>query len=58
MDEENSEVAEIGYMIKAEHWGKGYGSEIAKVLIEKARKSTLKTLKAIIDPNNMLLGKF
>lgn len=57
LDEEKSEVAEIGYMIKPEHWGKGYGSEIANVLIEKAKKSALKTLKAIIDPDNIASRK-
>ncbi|ETT86161.1 GNAT family N-acetyltransferase [Viridibacillus sp. FSL R5-0477] len=57
LDEENDEVAEIGYMIKPEYWGKGYGSEIAKVLIEKAIKSELKKLKAIIDPDNIASRK-
>jgi len=57
LDEENDKVAEIGYMIKPEHWGKGYGSEIAKVLIEKAIKSELKKLKAIIDPDNIASRK-
>lgn len=47
------DVAEIGYMIMPENWGKGYGTEIAKVLIEKAVKSELKILKAIIDPGNI-----
>ena len=54
---EDNEVAEIGYMIKPQYWGKGYGSEIAKVMVEKARKSDLKSLKAIIDPNNIASRK-
>lgn len=57
LDEENSEVAEIGYMIKPEHWGKGYGGEIAKVLIERAGKSEIKKIKAIIDPDNIASRK-
>ena len=54
---EDNEVAEICYMIKPQYWGKGYGSEIAKVMVEKARKSDLKSLKAIIDPNNIASRK-
>jgi ribosomal-protein-alanine N-acetyltransferase len=57
VDEEDNEVAEIGYMIKPVHWGKGYGGQIAKVLIEWAKKSELKTLKAIIDPDNIASRK-
>lgn len=57
LDEDNNEVAEIGYMIKPEHWGKGYGGEIAKLLIEKAKKVELKTIKAIIDPDNIASRK-
>lgn len=57
LDEKNNEVAEIGYMIKPEHWGKGYGGEIAKVLINRAKKSELTTLKAIIDPDNIASRK-
>jgi len=57
LDEDNNVLAEIGYMIKPEHWGKGYGGEIARVLIEKAKKLELKTLKAIIDPDNIASRK-
>ena len=57
VDEEENEVAEIGYMIKPEHWGKGYGGQIAMDLIERAKKSELKTLKAIIDPDNIASRK-
>ncbi|ATP41034.1 GNAT family N-acetyltransferase [Solibacillus sp. R5-41] len=57
LDEENDGIAEIGYMIKPEHWGMGYGSEIAKVLIEKAIETQVKTLKAIIDPDNIASRK-
>ncbi|KAA0955399.1 GNAT family N-acetyltransferase [Sporosarcina sp. ANT_H38] len=57
LDEEDNKVAEIGYMINPVHWGKGYGGQIAKVLIEWAKKSELKTLKAIIDPDNIASRK-
>ena len=57
LDEDNNEVAEIGYMIKPEYWGKGYGGEIAKLLIEKAKKVELKSIKAIIDPDNIASRK-
>lgn len=57
LDEEVDKVAEIGYMIKPEHWGKGYGSQIAKDLIDRAKKSELKTLKAIINPDNIASRK-
>lgn len=53
VNEDLLEEAEIGYMIMPEHWGKGYGSEIARVLIERAREQRLKILKAIIDPENI-----
>lgn len=57
IDEENNEEAEIGYMLKPEYWGKGYGGQLAKVLIERALKLELKTLKAIIDPDNIASRK-
>lgn len=44
-------------MLKPEYWGKGYGGQIAKVLIERALKLELKTLKAIIDPDNIASRK-
>ena len=45
--------AEIGYMILPEHWGKRYGSRIAKELINIAKQTDINVLKAIIDPNNI-----
>ena len=53
LNEEYKDEAEIGYMILPEYWGKGFGNEIAKVLIETAKKTKLKILKAIIDPQNI-----
>lgn len=52
-NEEKTSEAELGYMLLPEHWGKGYGSEIAKILIEKAKNNSIKRLIAIIDPNNI-----
>ncbi len=31
---ENSGIFEIGYIIKPDYWGKGYGTEMGKALIE------------------------
>ena len=50
--------AEIGYMILPEHWGKRYGSRIAKELINIAKQTDINVLKAIIDPNNIPRAKF
>lgn len=49
----NVKEAEIGYMILPEHWGKRYGSRIAKELINIAKQTDINVLKAIIDPNNI-----
>ncbi len=51
--EEWLKEAEIGYRILPKYWSLGYGTGIAKTLIEKAKKSKLKKLKAIIDPTNI-----
>ena len=40
-------------MILPEHWGKRYGSRIAKELINIAKQTDINVLKAIIDPNNI-----
>lgn len=53
LNENDPDEAEIGYMIFSEYWGKGYGSAIAKQLIELAKQTTLNKLKAIIDPANI-----
>lgn len=53
VDEKEAKEAEIGYMLLPEYWGKGYGSTIAKQLIELAKKTNLNILKAIIDPENI-----
>ncbi|WP_067841818.1 GNAT family N-acetyltransferase [Amphibacillus sediminis] len=46
--------AELGYMLLPEYWGKGFGTSIAELLINKAKTlPRLKTVTAIIDPNNV-----
>ncbi|QFT90894.1 Acetyltransferase (GNAT) family protein [Bacillus sp. THAF10] len=49
--------AEIGYMLLPEFWGKGYGSTIAHLLVAKASNLDIKTLTAIIDPDNIASKK-
>lgn len=53
VNEENAKEAEIGYMLLPEHWGKRYGSAIAKELMNIAKQTDVSVLKAIIDPNNI-----
>ncbi len=53
VNEDHVKEAEIGYMILPEHWGKRYGSYIARELIEIAKQTDVNVLKAIIDPNNI-----
>lgn len=53
VNDANVQEAEIGYMILPEHWGKRYGSRIAKELINIAKQTDINVLKAIIDPNNI-----
>ncbi|MBE7121337.1 GNAT family N-acetyltransferase [Bacillus cereus] len=53
VNEDNVKEAELGYMILPEHWGKRYGSAIAKELINIAKQTEINVLKAIIDPNNI-----
>ncbi|WP_100404083.1 GNAT family N-acetyltransferase [Bacillus sp. FJAT-42315] len=53
LNEDRIEEAEIGYMLLPAYWGKGYGSTIAEQLIELAKQTEVKILKAIIDPGNI-----
>ncbi|SEO07599.1 hypothetical protein SAMN04488134_103296 [Amphibacillus marinus] len=47
-------MAEIGYMLLPQFWGKGRGSAIAGAMMEKARNIYgLKKVSAIIDPKNL-----
>ena len=52
-DAENKAEAETGYMLFPEYWGRGYATEITKLLIEKAAETgILDKVTAIIDPEN------
>ncbi|RDU38167.1 N-acetyltransferase [Neobacillus piezotolerans] len=53
LNEEIDDEAELGYMLFPQYWGKGYGSEIAAVLINKAKNTHVNRLTAIIDPKNI-----
>ncbi|MCP1224674.1 GNAT family N-acetyltransferase [Sebaldella sp. S0638] len=53
LDIENKTEAETGYMLFPEYWGKGYATEITKLLMEKAEETAvLMKITAIIDPEN------
>ena len=55
---EQPQTAELGYMLLPEFWGRGIGSLVAKLLIEKAsNNSEISTLIAIIDPANLASRK-
>ncbi len=53
LNEDQISEAEIGYMLLPEYWGKGYGTETAKKLIEIANQLDLMLITAIIDPENI-----
>ena len=53
LNEKQISEAEIGYMLLPEYWGKGYGTETAKKIIEIANQLEIMVLKAIIDPENL-----
>jgi len=56
--EKNSTEAELGYMLLPSYWGKGIGSVVAELLIEKAKEEKqLNKITAIIDPNNIASRK-
>lgn len=58
INEEDLSEAEIGYLLLPEFWGKGYGSEIATLLLNKVEESkALHRIIAIIDPNNVASKK-
>jgi len=51
--EKKRDEAELGFMLLPETWGKGYGSEIARILMEVAfTVPHLKWVYAYIDPDN------
>jgi len=50
--------AELGYLLMPEHWGKGFGSEIAKTLVNLAKQmDEIQNVIAIIDPENVASKK-
>lgn len=52
MTKENE--AEVEYLLMPEHWGKGYGSEIAQALVNLGTQvDKIHSLIAIIDPENI-----
>lgn len=51
LDADNDE-AEIGYMLFPRFFKKGYGQQIANTLVALARKTTIPTVMAMIDPDN------
>ena len=54
IDEENSDQAELGYMILPEYWGKGIAGTVAKRLTEVAKAHhVIKKIFAVIDPENI-----
>lgn len=55
---ERRQEAELGYMLKPDYWGKGFGNEITEVLMETALSDpSLKRVYAITDPQNMASRK-
>ncbi|WP_400245007.1 GNAT family N-acetyltransferase [Niallia sp. JL1B1071] len=56
-NEQKSDEAELGYMLLPGHWGKGYGSTIAGILISLMEQTNVKVVKAIIDPVNIASRK-
>lgn len=51
---QDSNNAELGYLILPEFWGKGIVSTVAKRMMEKAKSQTqLHKVYAIIDPENI-----
>ncbi len=58
LSKEKQDEAELGFMLLPEVWGKGFGSEIARLLLEVARTvPQLKRVYAIIDPANQASRK-
>lgn len=53
VNEQKEEEAELGYMLLPEQWGKGYGNEIAGILMLLSKQANVKVVKAIIDPANI-----
>lgn len=55
---ENLKEAELGFMLFPEFWGKGFGSEIAEILMKVAQSDPdLERVWANVDPDNMASRK-
>lgn len=55
---DGNEELEIGYWICRKHWGKGYATESAKVLLEYGNKQLNKQrFIALIQPDNLASKK-
>ncbi|MGB6128263.1 MAG: GNAT family N-acetyltransferase [Psychrilyobacter sp.] len=51
-------IYEIGFHLKKEFWGKGYGTKVANLIIEYAfKEKKIKTLFAGHNPNNIISSK-
>lgn len=58
INESDPRETELGYLLLPKFWGKGYGSEVAKLLLNKSEESkVLHVIKAIIDPKNIASKK-
>ena len=52
------EVLEVGYILKKEYWGKGYGTKICSFLLKQALDLyPNEDVIGIVDPNNMASRK-
>ncbi len=48
-----NKIADLGYTLRRDEWGKGYGTEVARALIEFGfRKLSLHRIWATTDPEN------
>lgn len=56
-NEQQTNEAEIGYMILPKYWGRGFGTDVVNQLIEIASQLGLEKIQAIIDPENIASRK-
>lgn len=54
---EDSDEAEIEYLLLPSYWGKGYGTEIVGCLLERICETGAKRVVAITDPSNVASRK-
>ncbi|SET94176.1 GNAT family N-acetyltransferase [Paenibacillus sp. NFR01] len=48
----NDETPELGMAIRAEHRGRGIGTELLKTLLEQAKIEGINSISLSVDPNN------